>query len=71
MKILYFENFSSCYMILGVIWQKPFEFIFGGRATVAGESQPATAWYGHRRAAVAFGQLPYAPATATTSARAF
>jgi hypothetical protein len=30
LKISYFENFSSCYMILGVIWQKQFEIEIWG-----------------------------------------
>jgi hypothetical protein len=30
LNISCFENFSSCYMILEVIWKKQFEFEMGG-----------------------------------------
>jgi hypothetical protein len=74
LKISYFGNFSSHYMILGVIWQKQSKgsCVLGG-ATVPDESPPGTARHGHRRAVVAFGQLPGAswpPAVASRDHRA-
>jgi hypothetical protein len=71
LKISYFEIFSSCYIILGVIWQKQFEFENLGVATVADESPPGTERHGHRRATGLLPGCSREHSIATSSARAF
>jgi hypothetical protein len=61
LKISYFENFSSHYMILGVFWQKQIKgsCVFGV-LQYTDESTSGSERHGRRRAAVAFhGLLAY------------